>query len=198
MATKRTRRARKDLPGVGDEAVCSPETKGCVGVQDPVQPQHAQGDAPVVQGRKEASPSVSQASAASALVDLNAPCSSGPIDMLEVARLIREMEAASSAFYRTAQRIGVHPFLEITGFMAEIIKLFRNSAAMGIDFTMATAHNEMPLNIEPYEAAYLGEKFDCIFGPTFRANKRAWSIFKRAIEGDLADAPLRRGGCQHG
>lgn len=194
MSTKRTRRGpRKGLMGKGDEAVSGPQAMACSGMQSSVPGQHAQGDASVVQGREEASQAVSQEAAAGALFDMNGLAANGPLDSREAARLVREMEEASNHFYRMAQRIGVHPFIEITGFMNEAIKPFRNSAAMGIDFTMATAHNELPLNIEPYEAAYLGEKFDCIFGPTFRANKAAWSIFKKAIEGDGPPISVRHG-----
>jgi hypothetical protein len=95
---------------------------------------------------------------------------------------IRAMKAISRVFYSQATELGNHPFIEFCGLMNEYIKIAENARKAGIDFTDATAHQGQPLPIEKYEAAYLAEKFDCIFGPTFRANPIAWSIFKKKME----------------
>jgi hypothetical protein len=77
---------------------------------------------------------------------------------------LNKMRAASSAFYGAAVRTGVHAFIEFTGLMNEFIAVCENTPG----FMDANTHNGGALNVEAFQAAYLAEKLDCIYGPTFR------------------------------
>jgi len=83
---------------------------------------------------------------------------------------IFKMKEAQVSFYMSARQIGVHPFLEIAGFMAEQIKMYQGMFEAGIDFT------ENAIQGRPTELAYIAEKFDCIFGPalTDKPNRQAF------------------------
>lgn len=96
---------------------------------------------------------------------------------------LSQMQSISNGFYQQAIQAHVHPFIEFTGLMNEYIKMAQEAHKRGQDFTNATGHFEESLPMEPYNAEYLAEKFDCIFGPTFRANPEAWKAFKRKMEG---------------
>ena len=92
-------------------------------------------------------------------------------------KMIDQMHAASDQFYEAAIQIHNHPFIEFTGFINEYIKICETAMSARVDFTETSAHSEIALPMEAYNAAYLGEKFDCIFGPSFRAKpalKRAF------------------------
>jgi hypothetical protein len=82
--------------------------------------------------------------------------------------MLRGMHAASEAFYFAAFKIGCHPFIEFTGLINEYIKICERAHAQGFDFNEATAHSGKALPIETYEAAYLGEKLGCIYGPSLQ------------------------------
>lgn len=102
----------------------------------------------------------------------------------ERAAMLRGMHGASDAFYAAAIRIGCHAFIEFAGLMNEYIKICNRAHEQGIDFTESSAHSGKPLPIATYEAAYLGEKLGCIYGPSLQApeNLRA---FMRAAGLDL-------------
>jgi hypothetical protein len=89
----------------------------------------------------------------------------------QLEKMIEQMHKASDDFYKTAKRIGFHQFIEFAGFMNEFIKCCESAAKAGIDFT--TEH----LPMEHYEAGYIGEKFDCIFGDTLRENPKLVRAF---------------------
>lgn len=91
------------------------------------------------------------------------------------------MQKVSHQFYREAVQVGNHPFIEFCGFMNEYIKLAAEAHKQDIDFSEATEHNGIPLPIADYNAAYIAEKFACIFGPTFRANPEAWKTFCQKV-----------------
>jgi hypothetical protein len=99
----------------------------------------------------------------------------------ELKVMIEKMESISSAFYSHAVRVGCHPFIEFTGFMNEYIKLCHNALAENVDFAMASVHSGGALPIKDYEADYIGEKFECIFGPTFAANPEAAKVFVERV-----------------
>jgi len=96
---------------------------------------------------------------------------------------LKQMTAAKDEFYKWAVNVRNHPFIEFAGLMHEYIQIARGAQEEGIDFSDATAHHEIALPIKNFQADYLGEKFDCIFGPMFRQNPEAWEIFKRRMEG---------------
>jgi len=72
--------------------------------------------------------------------------------------ILQKMEQASCVFYGMAASCGFHQFIEVTGFMNEMIKVCRRMHEEGIDFSTTS------LALHHYEAAYIAEKFDCIFG----------------------------------
>jgi len=84
----------------------------------------------------------------------------------ELQRMIAGMRQLSSGFYTGATRIGNHAFIEFAGFMNEYIQLCERAMANGQDFTEANTHVGEPLAQE-FNAAYIGEKFGCIFETTF-------------------------------
>lgn len=92
--------------------------------------------------------------------------------------MLRMMQDTSNAFYRQATGIGCHPFIEFCGLMNEYIKLCREAHMKGIDFTETSAHSGKALPMATYEAAYLGEKLGCIYGPSLKdaANKREFLV----------------------
>lgn len=98
----------------------------------------------------------------------------------ELEKKLEEMRTASGIFYSLATQIQCHPFIEMTGFMNEYIKLCEKALEKGIDFTMVSTHTGKGLPMETYEAAYIAEKFDCIFGPTFEQNPAAKKAFLQA------------------
>ena len=72
--------------------------------------------------------------------------------------MLQQMRAASAIFYRLAQSTHVHQFLEVTGFLNELIKVYERMHKSGKDFGTS------PPEMAPYEMAYIAEKIDCIFG----------------------------------
>lgn len=76
---------------------------------------------------------------------------------------LAQMQLASDAFYTTAIRVGVHPFIEFTGLMNEYIKVCRRALENGIDFGACNRHTGRPLPMESHEVMYINEKLECIF-----------------------------------
>lgn len=73
-------------------------------------------------------------------------------------KMLADMKQASAIFYRLAQHTNVHQFLEVNGFLCELIKVYERMHTEGKDFG-----TEEP-TMKPYEMAYIAEKIDCIFG----------------------------------
>ena len=86
------------------------------------------------------------------------------------------MRAASGVFYAQAFRIGCHPFIEFCGLMNEYIQMCERAHKGGLDFPHASAHSGISIPMATHEAAYLGEKLGCIYGPALQdpANLRAF------------------------
>lgn len=91
--------------------------------------------------------------------------------------MLAGMQEASNAFYYAAIRIGCHPFIEFAGLMNEYIKLCQQAHKAGIDFTNANAHSGNALPMEDYNAEYLAEKLECIYGPTLQQNLKLRRAF---------------------
>lgn len=88
----------------------------------------------------------------------------------ELLQMILKMQAASDAFYREAQRIGCHPFLEFTGLMNEYIGMCQSALVQGQDFTETSIHGRgQPLPMKERHRAYLTEKLECIYGYSLEA-----------------------------
>ena len=79
---------------------------------------------------------------------------------------IKQMSMLSARFYVAAQQTNVHAFIEFTGLMNEYIKICTRTPG----FMHSNTHSETPLRMESFEAAYLAEKLDCIYGPTLRSS----------------------------
>jgi len=93
----------------------------------------------------------------------------------EQQEMLDRMGVAAGVFYRLAQKTNVHQFLEVTGFLNELVKMYAGMHARGIDFATA------PLEAEPHEMAYVAEKLDCIFGePLTKPENRA--AFLKCLE----------------
>jgi len=89
---------------------------------------------------------------------------------------LKGMEKAADVFYSMAQGTHVHQFLEVTGFMRELITMYRQALEAGIDFT------DEELRPKPYQMAYIAEKFDCIFGTALAESPEARGAFLQALE----------------
>lgn len=95
-------------------------------------------------------------------------------------RMLDGMKELASTFYAVATRIGVHSFIEFTGFMNEYLRLCAEAHKKGHDFTTANVHSGQALfAMEPYHAQYLGEKFGCIFESSFAGR---WPLVEAFIE----------------
>lgn len=70
-----------------------------------------------------------------------------------------------------------HAFIEFCGMMSVYTQMASAAAQAGIDFRHANVHSGKPLKLHAEQAKYLGEKFDCIFGPALRANPAAARAF---------------------
>ncbi len=82
--------------------------------------------------------------------------------------MLDQMDRAVQSFYTMAVQIQNHPFIEFAGVMGEYVKVCREAHRQGFDFTNAHAHSGHALPIQPFQAAYLGEKIGCIFGPALQ------------------------------
>lgn len=100
----------------------------------------------------------------------------------ELTEMLGKMQKISNDFYASAFLINCHPFLEFCGFMNEYIKLCRGALADGIDFTDTSKHRGNPLPMKVYEAAYIGEKFGCIFSSAFAGRPDLARAFLVAAE----------------
>jgi hypothetical protein len=101
---------------------------------------------------------------------------------------LTRMQSLSEMFYREAQYLGDHRFLEHAGLMNEMVKVYRLALRDGgIDFQMNA------VSLREAEAHYLGEKVGCMWGPAL-GNPETLRVF---IEGML-DVPVRAGVTEEG
>lgn len=84
------------------------------------------------------------------------------------------MRSASKNFYRAAGLTGNHAFIEFTGLMNEYIDICKNAMASGKDFTKANTHSGEALPMHGFQANYLLEKLECIYGASLP------DLFKKA------------------
>lgn len=104
----------------------------------------------------------------------------------ELQTMLERMSKLTEHFYWPAMQIGCHGFIEFCGLMNEYIAVCRSTMAKGIDFTASNTHSENALVMESYQVAYFAEKFDCIFGPSLRANPSSRVIIEEALGLELA------------
>lgn len=112
---------------------------------------------------------------------LMGPIEEPPPDATELEACVQRMKAASHEFYKAAVKTGCHPFIEFTGFMNEYIKLAEKAARAGIDFRNLNTHSGKALPMETFEASYVAEKFDCIFGPSLRSDPEIYKAFDKKL-----------------
>jgi hypothetical protein len=100
----------------------------------------------------------------------------------ELDGLVVQMSRVANTVYVLLQSCGVHAFIEFNGLMQKYVDLCRRAAAEGVDFTMFNTHTGTSFNVLEHDVDYMAEKFDCIFGPLFRANPKLWALFKEKLE----------------
>jgi hypothetical protein len=89
------------------------------------------------------------------------------------AKIVR-MRSASNSFYRDAAYAGVHPFIEFAGLMNEYLELCQDALKQDVDYSQVSVHGSThPPPMHPVRAAYLAEKFGCIFARYFEASDPA-------------------------
>lgn len=112
---------------------------------------------------------------------LDAPDALDDQRKMELLGMLHRMQRLSDAFYYEAVRIGNHPFIEITGFMNEYIKLAHENLDQGVDFAMASTHTGRSLTVKPHQVMYFAEKLNCILGPTLAADRALLEAFIEAL-----------------
>jgi hypothetical protein len=100
----------------------------------------------------------------------------------ELKDMITKMHAVSSRFYPAAASTGCHAFIEFTGLMNEFIKICEQSLAAEVDFATSNTHSGKPLVVHPYNAQYIVEKLDCIFGPSIKSSPEVRAEFAKLVE----------------
>lgn len=112
------------------------------------------------------------------------PPSRKPQDLPENT-LLRSMRSAREEVYWLFFHRGfgtkIHAFLEFNGLLGKYVDMCERAHAQGVDFTDCNKHSGNVLPMEEHDAVYLGEKFDCIFGPSLRANPAVLRAFLEAI-----------------
>ena len=97
------------------------------------------------------------------------------------------MRKLNEHVYWTMFRSGIggrcHAFIEFCGIMSVYERMCQASFARGEQFPLLNTHSGSAVAIETHEAAYLAEKFDCIFGAAFRSNPEAARVFAREALG---------------
>lgn len=103
---------------------------------------------------------------------------------MQLREMIEKMNKLAEAAYWASIHAGCHAFIEFNGLINEYIKLCTEAIDLDIDFTQADIHTGGSLPMMSCHASYLGEKFECIFGTTFRANPEMWKIFCARVMGE--------------
>lgn len=103
------------------------------------------------------------------------------------------MRLVASHFYALATQGKAHAFIEFTGLMNEFIQICERAHASGQDFTQANTHSGQALPIEPYNAAYLAEKLNCIYGPALLNDEAARKLFIDTLfDGQFKLVPVKK------
>jgi hypothetical protein len=89
----------------------------------------------------------------------------------ELREICSRMQSTSNTFYSGAVMTGNHAFIEFTGLINEYVKACYDSIEKDVDFTQANVHTGKALPLAPYQLEYIAEKFDCIYGGSFKAVK---------------------------
>lgn len=101
----------------------------------------------------------------------------------QLTKMVEDMQKVSNNFYGEAVKIGNHSFIEFAGLMNEYINMCAETLARDGDFTRANTHTGIGLVMMDYQAAYLAEKLNCIYGPTLAGDpKLAEEFVKRVVK----------------
>lgn len=106
----------------------------------------------------------------------------------ELTIMLGKMENASSAFYSTAVRIGMHQFIELNGLIRQMIIICQDMLREGIDFR---DNQQRP---KDHQAYYIGEKINCMWGTALGDNKQLFLAFMKGvleIKSNTMDAEVR-------
>jgi len=85
--------------------------------------------------------------------------------------MLQRMTACANAYYMHITGAGCHAMIEFSGLMNEYIQMCRKAHARGEQFPRANTHSGDVLPCEPYNATYLAEKLNCIYGPALLASE---------------------------
>lgn len=102
------------------------------------------------------------------------------------------MKKVSSTFYSLATQGRAHAFIEFCGLMNEFIQMCERAHAAGQDFTQANTHTGQALPMQTYNAAYLAEKLNCIYGPALLNDPDIREAFIAGLfEGEYKLVPVK-------
>lgn len=91
-------------------------------------------------------------------------------------KIINSMSDATDAFYRSALSTKSHTWLELVGFMRELIKIYGGMLDKGID---PLSNSPLP---EEHHVIYIAEKLDCIFGDAMRKHPKLAMALANALQ----------------
>lgn len=105
--------------------------------------------------------------------------------------ILAQMRQISGVFYTLAIQAKNHAFIEFCGLMNEFLQVCERAHQMGQDFTQANTHTGQSLPFETFNAAYLAEKLNCIYGPALLDNPDARLAFIQTLfEGKYRLVPM--------
>lgn len=85
--------------------------------------------------------------------------------------ILGQMTVTCNRYYQEAVASHCHPWIEFCGLQSEYIQLCRRAHAQGLDFTQANTHSGIALPMQDYNAQYIAEKLNCIYGPALLNSK---------------------------
>lgn len=105
--------------------------------------------------------------------------------MRELSVLVELMFSASDTFYKMAQSLGFHEFVELNGFIIEFTKVCERMLTDGIDF------QQNRLRLDSRNSIYIGEKLGCLFGSTLMEDENMVALIRGLYQlGDNVDVSV--------
>jgi hypothetical protein len=99
----------------------------------------------------------------------------------DMRKMIRTLREANERFYWDCFHAGIgtscHAFIEFAGLQSKFIDMCEEALNAGIEFPFANQHSQTSWPIKQHHAAYLGEKFHCIWGFAFGPNPELREAF---------------------
>jgi len=110
----------------------------------------------------------------------------------EMRDTIRKMREINSAFYAMVFQAGMgshcHAFVEFSGLQAKFIDMAEAALDAGIEFPFANTHSSTSWPMEVHHAAYLGEKFNCIYGFALAQSPDLLEAFNKEAFGEKRES----------